>query len=504
MSTVTREFKAPNMKLIGACIALSVAVLLGWKLSAGLMGKNDMQSYQVWQGVSGEVRVIDTPGYYWNWFGTAWTYPKSVQAYWSASPKEGSNEDESIRVTFNDGGTAKISAMVQFSMPFDQDKRQKLHSIFGGNLENIKHAVHAHLVNCVKNTGPLMSASENQAARKSEFAQTVEDQLRKGLYLMKRTTVALKDRLDDRGQPIKVEATEIVIDDKGIAIQAEMSPLITYGIEVVQFSITGTEYDDRTIAQFAAKQEAFLAAERSKAEREQEIQKKLMIEAQGLRQVAEIEAAANQAKAKAVTEGQQRVEVAMKEKEAQETKAKQEAQIAEIQAQQRVAVALKEKEAQETAAKQKLSVAEIEKQCCETKAKQEAEVQRINAEMHLKVTELQAQSTLRKADGDAQAAAKQADGILALATAKAKEIEIAGAVKEHDRVLAEIERDKAIGIARELSKIAVPQTIISGGSENKTSGQNMTEVMLSVYLMKNLGIIKDKETIPVIAGAAPK
>jgi hypothetical protein len=481
-------------KFIAACIVIAVVAMIGWRFTAGLTGKNDLQSYQIWQGVGGDVKVIDTPGYYWNWFGTAWTYPKSVQAYWSASPKEGSIEDESIRVTFNDGGTAKISAMVQFSMPLDQDKRQKLHAMFGGNLENIKHAVHAHLVNCVKNTGPLMSASENQAARKSEFAQTVEDQLRRGLYVMKRTTVALKDRFDEKGQPIKVEATEIVKDEKGVAEQAETSPLLTYGIDVVQFSITGTDYDERTIAQFAAKQEAFLAAERSKAEREQEIQRKLMIEAQGLRQVAEIEAAANQAKAKAVTEGQQRVEVAMKEKEAQETRARQEAQIAEIQAQQRVAVALKEKEAQETAAKQKLAVAEIEKQTIETRAKQEAEVQRIAAEMQLKVAELQARSTVSKAEGDALAAAKQADGILALATAKAKEIDIAGAVKEHDKVLAEIERDKAIGVARELAKISVPQTIISGGgAEGKSNGQSMTEVMMGLYLMKNLGIIKDKE-----------
>lgn len=485
-------------KTVVAGIVIIILLLVGWRLSAGLMGKNDLQNFQVWQGVGGEVKLIDEPGYYSNWFGTAWTYPKSVQCYWSASLKEGGTEDESIRVTFNDGGTAKMSTMVQFQMPLDKDKRLKLHSMFGGNLENIKHAVHAHLVNCCKNTGPLMSSSENQAARKSEYAQVVEDQLRKGLYVMRRTTVALKDRVDEKGQPIKVEATEIVRDDKGVATQAEKSPLIEYGIEVIQFSITGTDYDDRTIAQFAAKQEAFLAAERSKAEREQEIQKKLMIEAQGLRQVAEIEAAANQAKAKAVTEGQQKVEVAAKEKEAQETLAKQKAEISQIEAQQRVAIALKEKEAQETAAKQQLSVAEINKQAAETKAKQEAEVARINAEMQMKVAEFAAQSAVKKAEGEALAAAKQAEGILALASAKAKEIEIAGAVKEHDRVLAEIEKEKAIGVARELAKISVPQTIISGGLNGQGTGENMTQSMINLAIIKSMGIIPNNNSAPAI------
>lgn len=255
------------------------------------------------------------------------------------------------------------------------------------------------------------------------------------------------------------------------------------------------DYDPKTIEQFAAKQDAFLAAERSKAEREQEIQKKLMIDAQGLRQVAEIEAKTNVAKAQAVTEGQMRVEVAAKEKEAQETLANQQARIAEIQAQQRVAVALKEKEAQETAAKQKLAVAEIEKQSVETKARQEAEVQKIAAEMQLKVADFEAQSAIKKAEGEETAAKHRAEGILALATAKAKEIDIGGAVKEHDKVLAEISRDRDIRVAEALSRIAVPSTIIQGGGTGangeKTGGSNMMEMMFNITMLKMMGLYKD-------------
>ncbi len=469
--------------LVGAVVFALVLVITCYK---GLVGRNDLSTYQIWQGISGDVEAIDTPGYYMNNFGTAWTYQKSVQCYWD---KDESNDaakggpDESIRVTFNDAGTSQISTMVQFSMPLEKEKRMYLHSTFGGNLENIKHAVHAHLVNCIKNTGPLMSASENQTSRKSEFTQVIEEQLRKGLYQMRRTTITLKDRLDDKGQAITVEATEIVRDDKGNPIISERSPLQFYGIEIRQVSSTGTEYDERPSKQFAAKQEAFRAAERSKAEREQEIQKKLMIEAQGLRQVAEIEAAANQAKAKAVTEGQQRVEVAMKEKQAAETKADQEAKIAQIQAQQRIEVALKEKQAAETAASQRLAVAEIEKKSAETKAAQEAAVAKIGAEQQLRVAEF-----------EAQAAAKRAEGILSLAHDKAKEIDIAGAVKEHDRVLAEIARDRDVKVAEALSKIQVPSTIIqggTGGNGEKSGGQSMTEMMLNITLLRGMGLVKD-------------
>jgi len=55
-----------------------------------------------------------------------------------------------------------------------------------------------------------MSASENQASRKSEFNQVVEEQLVKGLFEMRRTEVELGDmgqmeatgNLDANGKPI--------------------------------------------------------------------------------------------------------------------------------------------------------------------------------------------------------------------------------------------------------------------------------------------------------------
>lgn len=462
-------------------VVLAVSLIFGWIIIDGMTDRNDLHQYKVWQSLTGQVEVIDTPGYYMSNFGNYWTYPRAVQAYWTADKEGGATADQSIRVTFNDAGTARMSTMVQFTLPIEKAKRLNLHATFGGSIENIKHAVHAHLVNCIKNTGPLMSASENQSSRKAEYTQVVEEQLRRGLYSMRRTTVALKDRLDDKGNPVKVEATEIVLDDKGVPIRAERSPLESYGIEVVQFSITGTDYDDRTIAQFAAKQEAFLAAERSKAEREQEIQKKLMIEAQGLRQVAEIDAQANMVKAKAVTEGQMRVEVAAKEKEAVETKAKQDAEVSTIQAQQRIEVAKREKEAAETAAAQKLSVAEIDKKAAETKAAQEAAVARISAENQLKVAEF-----------DAQSAAKRGEAIIKLAEAKAQEIKLGGAIQEKDRVLAEIAARRDIGIAEAFTKVQVPQMYFGGGSSAAGGQGNLNESLLSFFLLKNSGLMPEK------------
>jgi hypothetical protein len=82
---------------------------------------------------------------------------------------------------FNDSGNADVGAYARIELPTSPEKRLLLHKDFQGNPENIKGAIRAHLVNCVKASGPVMSASENQSSRKSEFNQIVEEQLKLGL-----------------------------------------------------------------------------------------------------------------------------------------------------------------------------------------------------------------------------------------------------------------------------------------------------------------------------------
>jgi hypothetical protein len=346
-------------KVISALVATALVLIVGAIFCFGMLGYNNTHEWQIYQSLSGNVTVIDTPGYYWKGFGTVWTYPRSTQYYYSASDEEGGERDQSIRVTFNDGGTAQISSFVKIQLSTTADHRLRLHQDYGGNLENIRAAIRSHLTNCIKTTGPMMSASENQASRKAEFNETVEEQLSKGLFEMRRTTIELdevaevkqvKDPVTGESKTVevkaRVQATEIVEKDNQPVVVQD-SPLALYGINIIQFSVTDTDYDPKTKEQFAAKKEAYLAAERAKAQRQEEQQQRLMIVEKGLRQVAETEAAANLEKKKATVEAdklrevaeidkaraviaaKQKVEVAAQEKQESETRR----QIAEIEAQ---------------------------------------------------------------------------------------------------------------------------------------------------------------------------
>ena len=433
--------------IAGLPTLVSIVVLL--VLFIGCVGHNNFNNYQVIQSVTGQKSVRNEGGYYWKGFASVWTYPKTESFFFSIKDESGP-EDHSIRGTFNDGGEAQISTMVRMIMPTEEKQRIELHERFKGDMNSIMLSVRAHLASCIKSTAPCMSATENQAARKSEFQFLVGQQLRLGLFAMKRVTrkVQVYDDVQERAvgtavssipsprREVELQGTEIIVDEKGQPVIAEPSPLTNYGLIVDQFSVTETDYDPKTKEQFAAKKELFLAAEKSKAEREQEIQQRLMVIERGLREKAEVEAVANKEKAKQVIDAQMKAEVALQTKVEQTTLAEMKVQLA-------------------------------------------------------------VQSKLA-AEQDKLAATEKAEAIKILAAAKEVEIAKAGVMREVDRVPLEIKRETEIGIATALSKINVPQTMIIGSGGG--TGGSALENLLNMYLVKQMGVLgPDKLVAPVTA-----
>jgi hypothetical protein len=462
-----------TIKQISA-IAGGAAILLIFVLTLSLgLGSNDDQNYQIKQSITGNVTVIDTPGWYLKMGATVWTYPRSVQKHFSASVDEGGVKDESIRVTFNDGGTAQVSAMVRFQTPIEEKMRRQAHQDFSGQVENMTQAVRAHLINCAKSSAPLMSASEHQSARKAEFSQLVEAQLTNGLYKMRRIKKDPQAKLDDKGDELLDEkgetvyeeqgprfSTEIVVDGQGVPVIAQPSPLKTYGITILQFSVTSTDYDNATRQQFEAKKQSFLAAEKSKAEREQEVQQRLMVTEKGLREAAEAEAIANVELTKATI-------LADQEKQVAETAAAKTLAVAELTKQEALTKAQQDKEVAETAAAQLVAVAELAKEEALVKAQQELEV-----------------AELKK-----QAAIAEAEAITTLAEAEAVKIDKAGALTELQQALIQAAIDRDAKVAEALSKIAVPAVIMGSGGNGAVPGDaSYTNDLINLNLMKNLGL----------------
>jgi hypothetical protein len=427
-----------NVKLVLAGVISLVVVIATVCMWNGLVGYNDYQDWQVYQSPTGNVEIIDAPGYYFKAFGKVWTYPRAIEAHYRQHDNQ---PGESIRVTFNDGGTAQVDAYVRIQLPTDTTHRLSLHQLFNANPNNIISAVQAHLTNCVKASGPVMSASENQASRKAEFNQIVEEQLSRGLFKMRRTEIELSDLAeivgsDESGvkeRKAKVQATEIVTGKDGKPIVIQESPLSTYGIGIAQFSITDIDYDPATLKQFATKKESYLKAEQAKAERQQEVQQRLMVEERGRRQVADVQAEENQKKERATIQAEQALEVAKIAKNEAVTKAQQRAEVAE-------------------------------------QTKREAETLRQIAEIKAATAELDKKATISAAE------------------AQQKAIELGGGISEEKRVLATIQADRDAKVASALAGVKVPSVVIVGseGSEGKAK---LSETLMNLLLLKQTGVI---------------
>lgn len=404
----------------------------------GLFGRNLDQNWQYVQYPLGGTRIVNEPGFYLRWFGTVTTYPRNWQVEYNALNRK-EEGDWSTKVTFNDGGWAHMDAIVRFASPSQEPAQRAFHRLFAGSEKNVEAAVWAHMADSMKSSGPIMSTSEHQSARRSEFNALVQEQIDRGLFEMRKVERKLLDTTDEKGKAITVYATEVILDERGKPVISKPSPLTEMGIKVTQFSITDVRYDDQTVKQFVTKKEAFLAAENSKAQREKEVQERLMILEKSLKEKAEVEGLANKQKATETIN-------ADREKIVAETNAARDLAVAELTKKQAEVRATQEKITAEIAALRQLEVAKLERQAAEENAKKQ----------------------------------------ISLAEAQKKSLELAGAISERERVLAEIARDRDVRVAEQLAKIATPSIVFNGNSQG---GNSMTENLLNIRLIEASGLL---------------
>lgn len=371
----------------------------------GSIGYNNAYEWQIVQGIWGDVDVNSTPGYYFKRWATVRTYPKYFQS-----------EIQEVHGTFNDGGEGWFSGIIRFQTPTDSESRKSFDEQFGGDMLAASVAVRGHYKNCIKATTPLMSSTEHNVAQKARFQSLVEGMMKNGLYMMRERLVEVSAEeaaglgATQGSGTVEIRRTELVLDEDGVPLIASVSPLKVLGITVDQLSLGDTRYGDKTLDKFAQRLDARLRTEQAKAERDQELEQKLQVEAQGLRELAQVTASSNKVKMEATI------------------RATQEKEVAVTNAERLVAVAQQQK--------------------------------------------LEAQELLEKARLVAASAEQEALAIRSLASAEEERIQKGGAVTEREQVLAQIAADAQVAIASHLAKIAVPSTMIigGGGDEGGTMG----------------------------------
>lgn len=423
-------------------VAATLAVVIVACCIPSLIQWNNEEHYQIVEFPNGDISVIDTTGFHFQAFGQVFTYPRYVDAYLGttgneAGRKQRGNKDTSVRVTFNDGGWGYMSNHLKFQMPVTREKRIALHRHFGdGGEKAIREAIGHHLINCLKNTGPLMSGSEHQSQRKAEFFQVVSDQLSKGLYSMERVKQKLErgDRPDGLGDDQDVQyITRIKRGPNGQAVLAATSPLSEYGITVVQYNQTDTVYDQDTESQINAKRNSYQLAEEAKAGVEKEHQKLQEVIEKGRLAVANVEAEQQKIKKGILVNAQKDLDV-------KGINQQEEVTIAE----QAVAVA---------GENLKQVMTELE-----------------TSKIAIKIAEAEAKA------------------LIALSEATRANLDQGGALSEREKLLAEMRKQRSAAIAKSIAEIPSPKTVIIGDGKRGTtgSGSSTGETLMNLIMLQQL------------------
>jgi regulator of protease activity HflC (stomatin/prohibitin superfamily) len=297
--------KERKMKRIIA--VLVIIIILGgviFTFSSYLVSTNDFGYYQIKQAaVTGKISVHDKPGMYGKFFGSITTYQISDMNYFSKSDLEGGSGEsaDTIRVRFNDGGTADISGSIKFRLSQKEENQLLLHEDYKSYDKVQSDLIRQVITEALMQTAALMKAEESYSTRKSEFTAMAEEQIRRGIF---KTMAEQRIYTNLEGKEFIERTVKVKYDDSGIAVINKTSPFIRYDIEILQFVVKDIDFDATIDSLIAKKKEAEQERIVAQANAERAKQDAITAEEQGKALIAVAKAEEEVIKIKAVTQAE--------------------------------------------------------------------------------------------------------------------------------------------------------------------------------------------------------
>lgn len=298
-----------RIKLIGGAVLALVLVVTLATVGRQIFSTNDAGFYQIKQAaLSGEMTVHGEAGTFLRLFGNITTYQISDMHYFSKNDADGgpSDQEDSIKIRFNDGGTAEVTGGIKFRLPTDPAKQLLIHSDFK-SFERLKHdLIRQTVAEALMQTATLMKAEESYSTRRAEFGSIAEDQVKVGIF--ETETREFKEK-DVDGNEFIIREVNIKKNKDGQPIIRKDSALARYGIEVIQFVIKDIDFDPTINALISKKKEAEQMKVVAKANAEKAKQDAITAREQGAASIAIEKAAQEVEKIKATTIAQKEYEV---------------------------------------------------------------------------------------------------------------------------------------------------------------------------------------------------
>lgn len=257
--------------------------------------------------IDGTLTWHTTSGVKWQGFGKVTKYQKRDKFWFSARDDQGTKEDESIKIRFNDNGHANISGSIDWEMPTDSKNLTNLHTKYSSHHGIQQQVVRTVIEKAVYMTGPLMSSKESAAERRNDLLHLIEDQVQHGIY----RTETVQEKTTDimTGQPKTINIVKLLITN-GVPARADRSILDDSGIKTYNLSINNITYDQKVEAQIQQQQQAMMQVQTAMAKAKEAEQEAITVAKKGEAEAMKAKWEQETIKAKLVTEAQQKLEVA--------------------------------------------------------------------------------------------------------------------------------------------------------------------------------------------------
>jgi hypothetical protein len=211
----------------------------------------------------------------------------------------------------------------------DPKNLTEVHMKFG-SIKTLEAQLVATIVNkSIYMTGPLMSSKESYAEKRNYLIQYVEDQIQNGVY--KTISKEIKTTDPMTGAEKNVTVVEICLKNM-IPERQEEAAMNVFGIKTFNFAINELPYDPAVENQIKGQQQLMMDVQTAIAAAKKAEQNAITVAKEGEANAAKAKWEQEVIKAQAVTEAQQKKEVASLEKDAAEFEKKKQILLGEGEA----------------------------------------------------------------------------------------------------------------------------------------------------------------------------
>lgn len=267
--------------------ALAAIAVAGIVATSQVVGFNDSGHRQYVQDFWGNTKVVFEEGPYLINGGYNVDYLDFVT--YDFSGKNGKcemEESDGITVQYQDGGYGVICGQIRVPLPTVENYMKALHKEFHSEKELVSALVEKQLMNTATVTASLITSTEAYTTKRAEVQPMLKDQLLNGTYV---TEIKERDQvvaIDDNGkEEVQVQEYASIATSGGQKLH-NPSKLRTFGITDVEITITGFDFESKTLDQIADRRDATNRAMTAKDKAKAAYWEKEQKEAEGEKNVA--------------------------------------------------------------------------------------------------------------------------------------------------------------------------------------------------------------------------